>query len=418
MDASLILNDHTAEAPAGAGSRPELFRSWRCTLGLTSSSAAVLALLGCMHVWNPPWFSGGVVNADRPMPVQLPSGALVVKDLPGGPGAPLAKQVVVGMDNNVNVHRAWNNLTEWMIEMEPFWTKDAVYDFNYVGPWAFGPSHGVQQWFYSEHMHFNIACPDIQWQDFIRAATHETCTSASYGLGRWTEPFAGVPPPPGKPFVRIHDLDFYLLEGKRIKINWCIIDVINLFDQVGYKTVPPAPMPSGGYRAPSAMDGFPAPLSESVNAADTVMSNRIWKAAVQEDYVHNTGGARWWADDMVWYGPGGIGTAYSKKDYRTHFLEPLHAAFSNISMKLDLSVCEGKYCGAHFYLYGRHTGTWLGEQATGKEVRLRCGAHAHLEGGRIVEGWLIIDVPRAFADMGVDFFARARYVALEAMRTA
>merc|ERR1711983_147705 len=127
------------------------------------------------------------------------------------------------------------------------------------------------------------------------------------------------------------------------------------------------------------MDGFPAPLSASVNPADTVLSNRIWNMAIQEDYVHNTGGARWWVDDMVWYGPGGVGTAYSK-----------------ISMQLDLSVCEGKYCGAHFYLHARHTGAWLGEQATGKEVRLRCGAHAHLEGGRIVEGWLIIDVPRAF----------------------
>merc|ERR1711956_71052 len=86
--------------------------------------------------------------------------------------------------------------------------------------------------------------------------------------------------------------------------------------------------------------------------------------------------------------------------------EPLHGAFSNMGVKLDLSVCEGKYCGAHFYLHARHTGAWFGEQATGKKVRLRCGTHAHLEGGRIVEGWLIIDVPRAFADMGVDFFAR------------
>merc|ERR1711974_391485 len=121
------------------------------------------------------------------------------------------------------------------------------------------------------------------------------------------EPFAGVPLPSIKPFIRIHDLDFYLMEGNRIKINWCIIDVISLFEQVGYKIMPPAPMPSGGYRAPNAMDGFPAPLSETVNAADTMLSNR-----------------------MVWYGPGGVGTAYSKKDYRTHFLEPLHGACSNI----------------------------------------------------------------------------------------
>eukprot|EP00419_Tripos_fusus_P027840 CAMPEP_0172725988 /NCGR_PEP_ID=MMETSP1074-20121228/89681_1 /TAXON_ID=2916 /ORGANISM="Ceratium fusus, Strain PA161109" /LENGTH=406 /DNA_ID=CAMNT_0013552883 /DNA_START=101 /DNA_END=1324 /DNA_ORIENTATION=+ len=405
-------------ASSGGNRQPESIRLCRWTLGLSTVVATVLALLGYMQTWNQSWLFGGVVNEGASVRLNSPTVALVVKDIPGGPRAPLAKQVVVGMDTNVNTHKAWNNLTEWMTEMEPYWTRDAVYDFNYVGPWHFGPSHGVQQWFYSEHMHFNIACPDIQWQDFIRAATDGTCTSASYGLGRWMEPFAGVPPPSNKPFVRIHDLDFYLLEGNRIKINWCIIDVVNLFEQVGYKIVPPAPMPSGGYRAPNSMDGFPAPLSESVNPADTMLSNRIWNMAIQEDYVQNTGGARWWAEDMVWYGPGGIGTAYSKQDYRTHFLEPLHGAFSNVSMQLDLSVCEGKYCGAHFYLHARHTGAWLGKQATGKKVRLRCGAHAHFEGGRMVEGWLIIDVPQAFADMGIDLFARARDVALQAMQTS
>jgi len=379
---------------------------------LTLSGTTLLLLLGQSNLWPHSANVGGFAFSDHSGP---PVG-LVVKDVPAGPGSPLAKQVVVGMDENVKLHKAWNNVTAWMIEMGPFWTKNAVYDFNYVGPW-FGTTHGLQDWFYGEHMHFNIALPDIQWTDMIRAASNTTCTSASYGQGRWLRPFAGVPPPPNKPFVRIRDIDYYLLKGSRIDVNWCLIDVIDLFEQAGYKLVPPAPMPAGGYRAPNAMDGFPAPLSESVNPDDTVVSNRIWSMAIQEDYVHNIGGARWWADDMVWYGPAGIGTAYSKADYRIHFLEPLHRAFSNISMQLDLSVCEGKYCGAHFYLHARHTGPWFGVEATGKEVRVRCGAHAHFEDGRIVEGWLIIDVPRALADMGVDFFARARDVAMNAVQT-
>merc|ERR1712107_888268 len=108
--------------------------------------------------------------------------------------------------------------------------------------------------------------------------------------------------------------------------------------------------------------------------------------------------------DMVWYGPGGVGTAHSRREYLTHFLKPLHAGFSNISLQLDLLVCEGKYCGAHFYLHASHTGRWLGENATGRRIRICCGAHAHLEGGKIVEGWLIIDVARAFTDMGVDLY--------------
>jgi len=337
---------------------------------------------------------------------------LVVKDTLGGPGSPLAKQVVVGMDTNINFHTAWNDWKDWSREMAPWWTKDMIYDFNYVGKWGFGPAHGLQAWFDGEHMHINSALPDCQWIDFIRAATNETCTSASYGLGRWVAPFAGVPPPAGKPWVKIHDLDFYLLEGSRIKVNWCLIDVVDLFTQVGYQVLPPAPLPMDGYRAPNCMDGSPAPMSAMVDPRDTLASEKVWRAAVQEDYVLGTGDARWWAEDMVWYGPGGVGIAHSRQEYVTHFLKPLHAGFSNISLQLDLLVCEGKFCGAHFYLHGTHTGEWLGEKATGRRVRVRCGAHAHVRGGKIVEGWLIVDVARAFADMGVDLYGRARNVAL------
>merc|ERR1719414_2910134 len=194
------------------------------------------------------------------------------------------------------------------------------------------------------------------------------------------KPFAGVPPPPSRPWVKVHDLDFYLVQGNRISINWCIIDVVNLFEQVGYYTLPPAPLPDGGYRAPNAMDGFPAPLSSTVDSRDTARSTKIWRAAVLEDYVQNVGHARHWANELNWYGPGGVGTARSKQEYITHWLTPLHAGFSNITIDTQLLVCEGKYCGAHFYLHATHTGTWFGEGATGRRVRIRCGAHAHLEG--------------------------------------
>jgi len=389
------LHEPLEESQAAAG-RPARF-----AIGLLAAaglSAAALALAG--------------PSAARARAPAAPTAALVVRDTVGGPGSPLAKQVVVGMDTNVNLHVAWNDWEHWSQVMAPYWTEDMIYDFNYVGPWGFGPQHGLSAWFEGEHMHFNGAIPDSQWTDFIRAATDTSCTSASYGLARWTGEFAGVPPPPGSPWVRIHDLDFYLIEGNRIKINWCIVDVVNLFEQVGYAVLPPAPMATVGYRAPTAMDGFPAPLSAAVDPRDTARSESIWRAAVEEDYVRNVGGARWWADEMIWFGPGGVGTAHSRAEYVAHFLKPLHAGFSNISLQLDMLLCEGTYCGAHFYLHATHTGEWLGEKATGRRVRIRCGAHAHLEQGRITEGWLIIDVPRAFADMGVDLYARARTVAL------
>lgn len=359
-----------------------------CTLSASTAGVAV-----SLHVRSP-----GMRLSEDPL---------------GGFGAPLAKRIVLAMDTNINLHANWANWKAWSMEMTPYWAKDMTYDFNFVGPWGFGPQHGLRAWFDGEHMHFNRALPDCQWQDFIRAATNQTCTSASYGIGRWSGLFADVPPPTSKPWVKVRDLDFYLMEGDRIKINWCIIDVVDLFMQVGYNVLPQPPMSTDGYLAPFAMDGFPAPVSAAVDTKVTISSEEVWRAALQEDYVLNNGDARWWAEDTIWYGPGGVGTAHSRRELVTHFLRPLHAAFSNLTMAVDVIVCEGNYCGAHFYLHGLHSGTWLGQEATGKAVPIRCGAHARILDGKIVQGWLIIDVPRAFHAMGVDLYARARKIALE-----
>jgi len=252
----------------------------------------------------------------------------------------------------VNFHVAWNQWKPWSKEMSPWWTEDMIYDFIYVGDWSFGKSHGLPAWYHDEHLHFNKALPDAQWVDFIRAANDRNCTSASYGPSQFTDSLAGVPPPPSKPWVRVRDLDFYLLEGDRIKINWCMIDVVDLFQQVGYNVLPPAPMDTLGYLPPAAMDGVPAPLSAAVNVETTRESEKVWRAAVKEDYLEGSSAARWWADKIIWYGPGGIGTAGSKEEYSTHFLKPLHAAFTNITSQVDMIVCEGAYCGAHFLSLG------------------------------------------------------------------
>lgn len=333
--------------------------------------------------------------------------AAPVRDGPGGPGAPLAKQVVVGMDTNILEHVAFDDWRAWSSRMEPFWTKGMVYDFSFTAGWFPTRTVGLRAWFDAEHMHYNLALPDCQFADFIRAATSNTCTSASYGVARWVSPIAGVPPPSDHPIVHVPDLDFYLLEGDRIAINWCLIDVLAIFEEVGYRVLPPSPLSYHGYQPPSGMDGFPAPLSMLVTSNISAESERVWRAALEEDFEHRSLTAQWWARDAVWYGPAGIGTATSQDEYIQHFLEPLHAAFSGLSRSTDQVVCEGTICGAHFYLYGNHTGSWLGAAPTGRRVPLRCGAHARIVDGVIVQGWLILDIPLAFHAMGIDLYARA-----------
>jgi hypothetical protein len=179
---------------------------------------------------------------------------------------------------------------------------------------------------------------------------------------------------------------------------------------VGYRVLPPSALPYDGYRPPTGMDGFPAPLSILYSPHDAAASEAVWTRALHLDFDLANLDAISWAADAMWYGPAGIGTARSRHAYATHFLRPLHGAFSRLRRTTEMVVCEGSFCGAYFTLHGDHTGPWLGEQPTGRRVPLRCGAHARIVDGMIVEGWLIVDIPLAFDAMGVDLYGRAAAV--------
>merc|ERR1712118_79201 len=107
-------------------------------------------------------------------------------------------------------------------------------------------------------------------------------------------PFAGVDPPPGAPAVRIRDLDFYAFRDDRISYNWCMVDVVDIFHQVGYRLLPESPLPDGldGYGPPRSTDGVPAPDSFFVSAAHADVAADIFLRMIDEDYVSQTASAK------------------------------------------------------------------------------------------------------------------------------
>eukprot|EP00747_Dinoflagellata_sp_TGD_P169236 gnl/TRDRNA2_/TRDRNA2_197703_c0_seq1.p1 gnl/TRDRNA2_/TRDRNA2_197703_c0~~gnl/TRDRNA2_/TRDRNA2_197703_c0_seq1.p1 ORF type:complete len:444 (+),score=56.22 gnl/TRDRNA2_/TRDRNA2_197703_c0_seq1:75-1406(+) len=327
---------------------------------------------------------------------------------------PESKRIVWGMDKNIHQHTKSSDWDDWSKVMAPYWSKDFVYDFVHPFP----KTHGLHDWFKGEHSHFNEAFPACNWTDMIFAGSEDAATFCSYGIARWTGPFAGVHPPKGDPTVHIRDLDFYAFSKGKISYNWCMIDVVDIFQQVGYNVLPPAPLPNDGYNPPRAMDGIPAPDTAFVDPSAAARATIPFRKMIDEDLVSQSLAMRWWAEDMIWYGPGGIGTAKSRGEYLTHFLKPFHASFSNPKLELNSLLCEGTYCGAHFYIVGNHTDKWLGQSATGRLIRIRFGIHArvrldsHVDGcgscGQIVDGWAQMDIPDAFAQMGVDLFERAK----------
>ena len=109
----------------------------------------------------------------------------------------------------------------------------------------------------------------------------------------------------------------------------------------------------------------------------------------------------WEIDSLVWYGPVPFGMAVGGAQYVDHFLRPLVAAFTRRTVDVDVLACEGAYCAAHGVFSGVHAGEWLGLPPSGARLEMDFGMHWHVEGGKIVEGWAIFDLPKMLLPIGV-----------------
>jgi hypothetical protein len=340
---------------------------------------------------------------------------------------PRAKQIFEKFDRNFH-HQgddaglAWNDKEAWMKTMAGFFTANFTYDFVY----PFGKTYGISDWLDGEHTAYNTAFTGYNASVFLSIGSEDAVSPAAFHLATWTGPWAGVPAPSPPVVVHVKDLDFYAYDAQGlVPYNWCLVDVLDILRQGGHVLLPPTGLEDDGlYPAPRAVDGLPAPNSLYVREELHAMRPRfeaLLRRSITEDYITQQPHALAFAANAPWYGPGGIGRAADRAEYVKYFLAPLHAAFSNPVLQLDMLLCEGSYCGAHFLVKMKHTGTWLGAAATGREVTLRVGMHARIATQHsdlracpdpkepcIAEAWAQMDIPRTFADMGIDLLAPAR----------
>jgi len=244
---------------------------------------------------------------------------------------------------------------------------------------------------------------------FFGDDTHATTTT--YGNAHWVHDLFGIPAPKEWTYFRV--TDFYRIrktgpgEGL-VHYNFMMIDFADLFRRVGRPVLPPAALPEGLVLTAATNDGVPAPLSVVVAHRDSVAPRAAAVGALSEGWAGESTSAKWWHNDLTFYGPGGIGVARGTEEYQTHVLEPYRAAFTNRTVRTDMLFCEGNYCAAFGVLWGQHTGTWLGQHASHRMIGVRFAMHWRVVNGLIQEGWAIFDIPGFFSQLGLDFFALAR----------
>jgi len=159
---------------------------------------------------------------------------------------PKAKCVIRAMDELISDHVAWDNKTAWVDIMAQFFTEDMIYDTNYSPDNTLGNSSGIEEWFYKEHIPWNMAFNNATFTQMIFASEEETATTTTYAKALWKGDLSTIPGSNrvGEE-VTVRIFDFYQMRGDKIYYNWMLLDMVQIMYYAGFRVLPEAPLRDG-----------------------------------------------------------------------------------------------------------------------------------------------------------------------------
>ena len=115
-----------------------------------------------------------------------------------------------------------------------------------------------------------------------------------------------------------------------------------------------------------------------------------------------------WAPNMMWYGPTGIGSTRGLYGFRKYHQRPFLTAFPDRKGGYhDVRMAAGNYAATCGWpsLLATHKGEYLGIPATGKKVSMRVMDLWCREDNYLAENWVFIDLPDLLLQLGYDVLA-------------
>jgi len=320
---------------------------------------------------------------------------------------PLAKSVIRKFDGYNMARGGRDDPVTFWANVQQYMTPDIVYESVGFGTWK-----TPKGWAQGEEHKYGMTFPETVFTQMLFFGDKRVATTTTYGSAFWKGNFLGIPSP--QQWVNLRITDFYSMREEppgraRISYNFMMIDWVDALRQVGRRMLPPAPLQEGLVLPPAANDGVPAPLSVLVQAQarNALQARAIAEAALQRDWAGGGNVAAGWYNNLTFYGPGGIGVARSLESYQEHVLRPFRASLVNRTATVELSTCEGNYCGLFGHFSGRGVRNWLGLPTTGRNVSFRFAMHYRIVVDKVQEGWAIFDFPGLFTEVGLDFWKLA-----------
>ena len=259
-------------------------------------------------------------------------------------------------------------------------------------------------------------------QDIFLAGTSEIdnadwVISMGHFMGLLDGNWLGLPASRKIAFLRYADFNC-IKDGKIIRSSF-FCDLIGLMHQLGLNPLPLQTGASFVYPGPRTHDGLliePQDQQESqktlklVNQmiGDLTVLNKNENDCPHPDLLKKT-----WHEDMIWYGPAGIGASYTIPRYQEQHQFPFRRGLKD--KVFNGHICrfaEGNYAGFFGWpnLTNTPIGGFLGLPASNIAADMRVVDIYRREGEKLSENWVLIDLPWWLKQQGVDVLERTKKI--------
>jgi len=236
-------------------------------------------------------------------------------------------------------------------------------------------------------------------------------------MGLFDSDWLGIPCT-GK-MVNLRYAEFNCVEDGRITKTGLFVDIIGLMVQAGVYPLPPSTGVYFNYPGPRYHDGLlfeDAPVEEGVKTLELINRmvddlnelNDSGSMNCHPDILEKT-----WAEDMIWYGPAGIGASYTIPRYQQQHQLPFRSNLSD--KKFHGHVCrfaEGSF--ACFFGWPNLTNTaiggWLGLPGGNVNAEMQVVDIYCRRGNKLSENWVFIDLPYWLKQQGLDILDRTQKI--------
>lgn len=238
--------------------------------------------------------------------------------------------------------------------------------------------------------------------------------SMGHLMGLFDEPWLGIRP--HRRIAMLRYAEFNKVENGKITETAMFCDIPWVMIQAGQNPFPPQTGAHLVQPGPMTHEGLMWDEQDPATGEATLATiNFMLDGMASRNRDQDRAGAlealkKAWHPDMIWWGPAGIGSAYTHERYLDQHARPFVEAFARTRV-FNGHICklaEGNFGG--FFGWANLTlqsdGNFLGMPASATPGEMRVVDMYRAENGKLAENWVFIDMLHYCKTVGLDVLAR------------